>query len=1232
MPTLAEKKTFYTVTTGLEDDTDDTNPGVNGAAKREPTWRPQWLRPAVLAAFAGLFLCITIALPVALWYSQRHDGLTRTRQSYGYVWRFGPTAVLTVLAALWGRVELQAMRYMPWIVMRRGQAPDHDLDYTAMLSPEVLYHSLRRRHYLVFWTAITALLIRAEIVLAPGLFRLAPVEVVNPVQVRTLDTFNSSFTSTSTLTREAIIAYYAARAIKDFDMRYPYGVTKDAAYQTFGAGGARGTQSAPIKAEVDGFFTDMECVRMRNHVLDSVEGKGGPYGYKTRISMQFEGCDETVWIEQTSIEAPEEGEFRPSWMVGTRIGPVPRPCPNLPQQYPQMIYSAGNYSLGVLNTSRPIVLEPDFKAVLCAPTAWIAKVEVVDDGVSPNLTVLEGQPRREIDADINKMLEGSIPPTPGGGWFIDQSKLANYGPIMVENYSFNTTWDDSADLMERMSNATVRLMRRIGPLLGHYLLRTEADAGLVGEVTVTVDRLSLNRQVCMAMFALSFIISGLMLSALIRSRRYTRIWHRDPATILGSLLFVHDRSGSGLSEEMPAFELEGRKKSWSHSSFYPVVLRTWSQVTFTIFVGGLMIGLGVALRSSQLHGGIATVDESGFWYLLWTSFPALVMLGVSLYVASSDTMLRGLSELHSLTIAPCSARILDSSMLDMLGLRAMLRSVRQRLWTIVASQVLVLLCGFLATLATVAFSVTTIPEPTPVRLPQTTWFGDVAFGNDSYPYEKNREMLRSLIARKGEANFTSPRNTYNDLAFPVIDTSALAGDGAAAAAAAEGSRTVRARLPAAKIVSQCKMMPSSHWNVSITQSETIYRGTLLANETCPNNRTKPLTMAANMQFGRNQTGTSAGFSAFADVLNSPENLYYTNRLCGQGVTRAEDLLQPAFTQTYMWGRMSHDLADFVYLRYYKCTYSWAQVMADVNLVWLDGELVVDHNRPPVADMSTAKPYEPALKVPMYDWRTVTTGLGSGRLVGNAMPEITVTNTSAGDVHAFFRPLAEPYGDVPLDAFGDPAWDERILEGLNEVFAFTSAQLLNLESRVPAGRDSLTARYPGDVEADAVVVDASRRRLVQSATVTYVVIGILGVVALTHTWSLLSRALRAFFGIGLTSRLLSMNVEGLAPDEFGSINAMASLLYDSNLVGRLPDDSRRFTTEEVHAMLKGLRFRMGWFRREGDGERRFTVGALGDSAFEFLGGRYDGSDGYKRVSEGTDTEYQGGQGMREGNWI
>lgn len=1152
---------------------------------------------------------------------------------------------LTVVAAFWARVELQAMRYMPWIDMRRGRPSDHDLDYTAMLSPEVLYHSLRRRHYLVFWTAITALLIRAEIVLAPGLFRLAPVEVVNPIDVRTLDTFSKSFSSTSQFNYEGYIAYYAARAINDFDMAFPYGVTKEAAYQTFGTGqgGERGTQSAPIKAEVDGFFTDMECLRLKKHALDYAnETRTWKSSFTTQISMQFEGCEETVTIVQMKIDLPDEGELTPSWMMGTRKGPNPRPCPNLPQQYPQLVYSAGNYSRGVANSSRPIVLEPDFHAVLCAPTAWVSKVEVVDDGVSPNLTVLDGHPRREIDADnvdIPAMLEGSIPGTPGGRWWIDQSPLNNFGPIMIEHLSFNATWDDSADLMERMSNSTIQLMRRIGPLLGHYLLRAEADGALVGEMTVTVDRLSLNRQVCLAMLALSSVIFALMASALIRSRRYTRVWHRDPATILGSLLFVHDRSG--LREEIPAFELEGRKKGWSHSNFYPVVLRTWSQVSFTIFVGGLMIGLGVTLHSSQQHDGIATVDESGFWYLLWTSFPALVMLGVSLYVASCDTVLRGLSTLHSLTIAPCSARILDSSMLDMLGLRAMFKSVQQRLWTITASQVMVLLCGFLATLATVLFSVTTIPEPTPVELPLTTWFGDTAFGDDAYPYQKRREMLRSLVARKGEANFTYPQNTYDDLVFPVLDTSMLAGDAAA------GSETVTVRLPAAKLVSQCESIPETAYKVDIqhytetiglTTSETIYRGILLRNETCPNDKTKLFTMGKNMQFGRNQTGTSVGFSSFSNILVSPENLYSNHLACNPGNYTNEDMLQPTWTHTYMWGRMNHDLVKFVLLRFYRCAYSWTQVMADVNLVWLDGELVVDHNRPPVADLSTAKPYEPSLKVPLYDLSPLIDGLGKGYDLGDAMPEIEMTNKSAGDMHPFFRPLVEPFGNVPLDSFGDPAWDDRILEGLHGVMSFTSAQLLNLENRIPAGQDSYTAPYPGDAVADAVVFDTSRRRLVQSAAATYVVVGILGVVVLTHLWSLLSRALRVFFGIGLTSRLLSMNVEGLAPDEFGSVNAMASLLYDSNAAARLPADSRQFTTEEVHAMLKGLKFRMGWFRREDDGSRHFTVGVVGDRAFEFLNGKYDAAagGGYKRVSDPMEGEtgYQGGGGhvMREGNWI
>lgn len=72
--------------------TDEAEAEEDAYADRAPTWRPFWLRPAVLSTFAGLFFCGTVALSVMLWYSQQNDGLITTRRNLEYIWRFGPTA------------------------------------------------------------------------------------------------------------------------------------------------------------------------------------------------------------------------------------------------------------------------------------------------------------------------------------------------------------------------------------------------------------------------------------------------------------------------------------------------------------------------------------------------------------------------------------------------------------------------------------------------------------------------------------------------------------------------------------------------------------------------------------------------------------------------------------------------------------------------------------------------------------------------------------------------------------------------------------------------------------------------------------------------------------------------------------------------------------------------------------------------------------------------------------
>lgn len=56
------------------------------------TWQPKWLRSIVLGSFAAIFVFFAAALPLLLWYSERHHGILAARQSFVYIWRFGPTA------------------------------------------------------------------------------------------------------------------------------------------------------------------------------------------------------------------------------------------------------------------------------------------------------------------------------------------------------------------------------------------------------------------------------------------------------------------------------------------------------------------------------------------------------------------------------------------------------------------------------------------------------------------------------------------------------------------------------------------------------------------------------------------------------------------------------------------------------------------------------------------------------------------------------------------------------------------------------------------------------------------------------------------------------------------------------------------------------------------------------------------------------------------------------------
>ncbi|KAF6830346.1 hypothetical protein CPLU01_07401 [Colletotrichum plurivorum] len=1185
---------------------------VSGPASEHATWRPIWLQPAVLGVFVLVFAACTAALPAMYSYSENNDGLVKTRASLVYLWRFGPTAILTIIAIFWARVELQAIRYMPWIALQRAEkaqdaADIYCLDYTSMISPFILYRSLTRKHYLVSIVAVASLILKVLIVLAPGLYSLASESVVEPVQVQVLDAFNTT-TPGPGITETS--AYYIAKALDSFDMRHPFGVDEDLAYQTFRHrnGTVRGTARSPLSVTVDGYVARMRCLKMRDYSAPPPTPDNMTGNYWTwNVDLRFEGCDTAVplftdrvmWVKPT-----RPGKTIGNWVIRPGIAAQYR-CPNLPQQHNQSVYYGALYGPSAANASRPDFLH--IAAVLCTSESYVTPVSVVDDGISPNVSVSANQEQRPVAADLWNLMAVSMPDT-GGSWSNSSTTGVIHEPVQAmmkfAGDSLGTggnVSDPGLYTNDMLYDSVMNMSRILAPLIGHFRLREDGDEAsqsvVPGTTIAYIDKLVVNQWVSLTMTVLFGTLAIMASFVLLRYAGWTAVWHRDPATILGGMLYF--RSNGALADSVArhaAAESDGEISNWSQCKDTPLVLRTWTRGLAAFCAVGIIAGLLATLRISQESQGLATVDEQGYLHLLWTSVPALVMLGVALYVGCCDWAYRSLAPLSRLSTGPRGAKDLDVSMLDTLGLRALYLSLRMRFYTVTLSQLLAIVCSFLTTLVSVVFAVETVPGSDPIQLQQQTWFGsrEIGRGLDGLSLSRdNRQALSSLVLRRQDAALTYPRNTYDDLVFPVL--------GGLDSVPSSQNLSIELVVPAARLHPTCvKLSSPEDYQTSLSsfvEEDTFYQAQINQTFTCPNGTKSQLTSPQSFSAATNRLGTSY----LADVLASPGNPRSVNVTCGLKLTSEQAEYSKWRIQTYVWGEFSKDRNAFTHLAMWRCNYTWVEVPTRVSLAYVDGEWALDPERPPRPEPSGSenpKPWTPPLDVPHVNDDFTSRG------VGDVYPQVKLSDPLAGDMDEQFKVLVEPYGSIPLSALREPGRDEEVLRGLQHNYAFVAAQLVNIENRYKMDESSRDSGPPagGLPDLDAVVTDAGRRRLVQNAVITYILVGVLGAVAAANLWALASAAVRRIREWTLP---LDVDVRGLAPDDFHSMTAGVALLQGSNALVHVPEHTHLMDTQEIYGRLAGLDFRMGWFRRAADGGRCYTIGVMGDDGFEFVGDRRGG---------------------------
>ncbi|CAG9982897.1 unnamed protein product, partial [Clonostachys byssicola] len=797
-------------------------------------WRPFWLRCALLGPFCIFFLACAITLPVMLHFSQKNQGLGIVRQDLGQLWRFGQTAILTVVAALWARVELQAMRFMPWVAIqpqrkRRLSHEEYTLDYTSMLPHEVLIKSLGNRHFFVFFAVVCSIFIKVLVILSASVFELSYIQGAHPVDLRTLDAFNVLTTtpesrsislstrglysdvSSSQANISVTTPFFHARALQDFNMSFPFGVSELGAYQAFMQAAndeARGSINSPVTATVDGLFPETECRLLQSYKFNNIteEERKSENGSIPTVSLQFEGCPETDIRVNVSIVRLDYQITR--WTIAKSFTSGKR-CSSLNPEYEQFYYVAESWNTARNSNFMPIQSLDKVAAVLCSVGLRSSRVDITDDGIDPVLKMSPNQHGTPVNSHFWSLLTESIPVSKG--LWDNITRTAPYGPIVaLANFKKTTPQQLGSSLYESkiLQEVVSNLTENIGPFVAHYHFKQNQNQTITGSIVRQAPRLKVTRSICIAMAVLFGTLALIAAWMILTSRGTFGAWPRNPTTILGSTTFFSDKE---LNAALMPDDAQSAKDEWARTQDSPFALETWLRALFSAYALALIIALAVTLRISETSDGIATVPN-GTLAIWWKSITALAMFLVALYTASAAMAVRDLGVLFQLSIKSCSIRDIDMSFLDMFGPQALYHSFRLWNMSIILPQLLAISCAFLTTLSTILFTselarntTTEIAIPVGDRFTTHTQQGLSAMDN----YTAILDSIGALIVSKEKSNLIWPENTYKDLIFPRLELSNLQDQNW------NNDMSVSVEMAAVKTFPECHRVPDEEFKANV---------------------------------------------------------------------------------------------------------------------------------------------------------------------------------------------------------------------------------------------------------------------------------------------------------------------------------------------------------------------------------------------------------------------------------
>ncbi|GAW27135.1 hypothetical protein SAMD00023353_7400150 [Rosellinia necatrix] len=201
-------------------------------------WRPFYLRRTVLLGFVVVFVLIVVGIASLLAVSSKNNGIATGTPTEHYLWTYGPTVFLTVVAAVWSRIEYQSKLAAPWIRLWRNRRSKHAvpasrtllLDYISQFSVFTIVSSFRNRDFVVFIALVVSVFIKVLIVLSSGLISLRLTDVARDSYPMVLET---EFIDDNTrLNTTGNLAWYVMTGLASHTLTLPEGISSEYAFQS----------------------------------------------------------------------------------------------------------------------------------------------------------------------------------------------------------------------------------------------------------------------------------------------------------------------------------------------------------------------------------------------------------------------------------------------------------------------------------------------------------------------------------------------------------------------------------------------------------------------------------------------------------------------------------------------------------------------------------------------------------------------------------------------------------------------------------------------------------------------------------------------------------------------------------------------------------------------------------------------------------------------------------------